>query len=101
MKATWEARAPRDRYQAAIQSEVEWVVLRELMALCADNLASETAREIGTAALIHLARVVESQSRKGDAHSMVAEQEIRKFFERQLMEQPPAPDLAPPGSPIG
>ena len=101
MKASWEARAPRDPYQAAIQSEVEWVVLRELMALCADNLASETAREIGTAALIHLARVVESQSRKGDAHSMVAEQEIRKFFERQLMEQPPAPDLAPPGSPIG
>jgi hypothetical protein len=101
LKASWEATPPRDAYLDAIQLDVEWVVLRGLMALSADNTASELARESGTATLIHLASLLESPALKGDSHAAVARVEIRKFLERQSAEQAETPDPAPPGSPIG
>ena len=101
LKASWQARPPRDAYLEAIQLDVEWVVLRGLMALSADNTASELVRESSTATLIHLASLLESPALKGDSHAAVARYEIRKFLDRQSTEQTETPDQAPPGSPIG
>ena len=101
MDVSWEAGTPRDPYQVAIQSEVQWVVLRGLMRLSADQAAGEMIRESGSATLVHLAASLEKKSRKGDAHAAAVALEIHKFFERQVTEQPASPDLVPPGSPIG
>ena len=101
LKASWEARPPRDAYLEAIQLDVEWVVLRGLMALSADNTASERVRNSAKATLIHLAGLLESPALKGDSNAAVARYEIRKFLERQSEEQADKPDPAPPGSPIG
>ncbi len=101
LEVSWEATAPRDPYLAAIQEEVEWRVLRGLMALSADNTTSDRVRENGVATLVHLSRLLEARARKGDGHAASAEIEIRRFLQRQPAEQTTAPDPAPPGSPIG
>ena len=77
------------------------MVLRGLMALSADNTASERVRNSATGTLIHLAGLLESPALKGDSNAAVARYEIRKFLERQSEEQADKPNPAPPGSPIG
>jgi hypothetical protein len=80
---------------------VEWRVLRGLMALAADESASDTVRASATAALIGLADRLQQGLRKADPLAPAARQEIIRFLDRPLPESTEAPDPAPPGSPIG
>ncbi len=66
LEVSWRADRPRDGYLAAIQSEVEWRVLRGLMALSADSSAGDITRSGATATLISLADDLLSKSRRGN-----------------------------------
>jgi len=101
LEVSWGATTPGDGYLAAIQAEVEWRLLRGLMALSADPSAGDSTRESGTAALISLADKLQSRVRKGDAHASAVRHEILKFLDRQPAAEKAAPDPVPPGSPIG
>lgn len=101
LEVSWNADTPRDSYLEAIQAEVEWRLLRALMALSADQSAGDITRESGTATLISLAARLQSSARKGDAHASAARHEILKFLDRQPADQKAPPDLVPPGAPIG
>ena len=80
---------------------MEWRLLRGLMALSADHSAGDLTRHSGTAALISLADELQSNVRKGDAQASAARHEILNFLDRQPTAEEAAPDLVPPGSPIG
>jgi hypothetical protein len=101
LEVSWSADTPRDSYLEAIQAEVEWRLLRGLMALSADQSAGDLTRQSGTAALISLAVILQSNARKGDVHASAARHEILKFLDRQPAAEEAAPDPVPPGSPIG
>jgi len=101
LEVSWRADTPGDSYLAAIKAEVEWRLLRGLMALSADQSAGDVTRERGTAALISLANDLQSRVRRGDAHASVVRHEILKFLDRQPAAEEAAPDPVPPGSPIG
>jgi hypothetical protein len=101
LEVSWSADTPRDSYLEAIQAEVEWRLLRGLMALSADQSAGDLTRQSGTAALISLADILQSNARKGDVHASAARHEILKFLDRQPAAEEAAPDPVPPGSPIG
>jgi len=100
-KVSWGADTRRDGYLEAIQAEVEWRLLRGLMALSADQSAGDLTRQSGTAALISLADELQSNARKGDTQASAARHEILKFLDRQPAAEEAAPDSVPPGSPIG
>jgi hypothetical protein len=101
LKVTWQADKPGNLYLAMVQTEVEWRLLRGLMALSADRSANDVVRENATASLISLANELNSRSRRGDAHSAAAHHEIIKFLDRPVTEETAAPRSQPPGSPIG
>jgi hypothetical protein len=101
LAVSWGASRPRDGYLAAIKAEVEWRLLRGLMALSEDQSAADITRESGTAALISLADELQSRARKKEAHASAARHEILKFLDRQPSGEKAAPDPVPPGSPIG
>jgi len=101
MAVSWEADSPKNAYLAAIQREVEWRVLRGLMALSAEPSTTDPVRGSGTAALIDLADQLESPARKGDSHARAARHEILNFLDRQPAEPQKESNPVPPGSPIG
>jgi hypothetical protein len=101
LEVSWGADTPGDGYLVAIKAEVEWRVLRGLMALSADQTAGDLTRQSGTAALISLADELQSNARKGDARAKAARHEILKFLDRPADGEMAAPDPVPPGSPIG
>ena len=100
-KVSWGAETPRDGYHEAIMAEVEWRLLRGLMALSADQTTADLTRQSGTAALISLADELQSNARKGDVRAKAARHEILKFLDRPVDSEKAAPDPVPPGSPIG
>ncbi len=101
MDASWQAKSSSDAYLAAIQAEVDWLVLRHLMALASNMEATDSTRALGLSQLILLSRSLEPRSKKGDRQAIAALQEIRLFLARQPAEAAPMPNPAPPGSPIG
>jgi hypothetical protein len=101
LAVSWGADTPRDGYLKAIKDEVEWRLVRGLMALSADQSAGDSTRESGTAALISLADDLQSRSRKGDAHASAVRHEILKYLDQPPAIEKAAPDSVPPGSPIG
>ena len=101
LDASWRANRSRDGYLSAVQDEVDWRVLRGLMALAADPSAGDLVRASGTAALVALADELQPRARRGDEIAVAARHEIRRFLDRQPEDEPDAPDTLPPGSPIG
>jgi hypothetical protein len=101
LAVSWGADTPRDGYLKAIKDEVEWRLVRGLMALSADQSAGDSTRERGTATLISLADDLQSRSRKGDAHASAVRHEILKYLDQPPAIEKAAPDSVPPGSPIG
>ncbi len=101
LEVSWRADRSKDGYLAAIQAEVEWRVLRGLMALSADNSAGDITRSGATATLISLADDLLSKSRKGNQNAAAARHEILKFLERQPVSEDDPASQVPPGSPIG
>lgn len=101
MTVSWQAKAPSDAYLAAIQTEVNWLVLRHLMALASDRSTTDSTRALGLAQVAELESALRSKARKGDPQAIAAIQEIRQFLLRPSDTEPVKPDPAPPGSPIG
>jgi hypothetical protein len=101
LEASLDAPRPKDNYLAAIQAEVAWRVVRGLMALTSDTTATDITRAIGTATLISLANDLQALVRKGDRQATALRHEIRKFLDAEAAGEKPAPEPAPPGSPIG
>ena len=101
MDVSWQARASSDSYLAAIQVEVDWLVLRHLMALASNPESNDSTRALGLSQLVLLSGDLEFRSDNGDRQAIAALREIRLFLERQPSEEAPMPNLAPPGSPIG
>jgi len=95
------APTPRDGYLAAIQAEVDWLVVRALMSLASDKTATDTIRGIGVATLIGLASELQANARKGDRQATALRHEIRKFLDAEAAGEKHAPEPVPPGSPIG
>jgi hypothetical protein len=98
---SWKAKPAADSYQAAIQNEVKWLVLRHLMALAGPGTPSDSTRALGLAQLITLADDLQSQARRGNPQAAAAVQEINAFLEGKTAGLPELPPPAPPGSPIG
>ncbi len=101
MSVSWKGKTASNPYLAAIQTEVNWLVLRHLMALAGSANAMDSTRALGLAQLISLADDLESQSRRGSPQATAAVQEIRAFLLGKTGELPEMPRPAPPGSPIG
>jgi hypothetical protein len=101
LDSSWAAGEERDPYLESIRVEVEWLVLRGLMALSVNSAAGDPIRANATAALIELEDDLSARSRKNDANAQAARREIIRFLENPPAESPARPDSAPPGSPIG
>lgn len=101
LKASWSDKAPADPYLAAIQYEVNWLVLRGLMNLAADGTATDTVRAVATGALAKLSTRLGGKSYRDDAQARTARIEIQRFLNRDLPAGQEVPVKAPPGSPIG
>jgi len=101
MSSSWQAKTASDAQLAAIQNEVNWLVLRHLMALATDGSTIDSTRALGMAQIIELQEMLGSKARRGDPQASAAVQEIKLFLERQPAEPIKLPNPAPPGSPIG
>ncbi len=101
MTVSWLAKPSSDPYQSAIQTEVNWLVLRHLMALASDSSTIDSTRALGLAQLVSLEDTLRSKAKKGDLQAIAAMQEIRAFLERKDSDPAMRNDPAPPGSPIG
>jgi len=101
MAASWQARMPSGGYQAAIQTEVNWLVLRHLMALATDSSTIDSTRALGLAQVLELGEVLQSRARKEDVQAHAAAQEIRMFLQGKAAGPVKLPNPTPPGSPIG
>jgi hypothetical protein len=101
MAISWQAKTSSDAYLAAIHSEVNWLVLRHLMALATDSSSIDSTRALGLAQIIELEDTLRTRAKRGDQQAIAALQEIRVFLDRSNSEPAKAPDPAPPGSPIG
>ena len=91
-------RAPRAARAAAIQREIQHVVVGRLLMAAADKGAAESVRAEATAAL----RRLERRLRGRDAHQSYLRARIERYLQRpaEPIEAPPVPRI-PPGSPIG
>jgi hypothetical protein len=96
-----DAPQPRNPYFAAVLAEVQWRVIRGLMALSSNSTAGDVIRGEGTATLISIADDLQSRARKGDRQASALRHEIRKFLDAQASGETFAPEPVPPGSPIG
>jgi len=101
MGVSWQAKTDSDTYLAAIRTEVNWLVLRHLMALSANADATDSTRALGLSQLVLLSKALEPAAKKGDRQSIAALHEIQLFLARQTAEPAPMKNPAPPGSPIG
>lgn len=101
LDASWLASRDDDSYRRAIQDEVNWIVLRRLMAIGNDASASDTIRARATARLMALADQLGARAFRDDENASVARQRIRRFLDSQEPAPPEAPNAVPPGSPIG
>lgn len=101
VSVSWLAKASSDDYLAAIQTEVNWLLLGHLMALASDSNTIDSTRALGLAQLIELEDELNGKARKGDPQAIAAVQEIRQFLARQSAAPVKSTDPAPPGSPIG
>jgi hypothetical protein len=101
LDVSWNAKPPRDAYFEAIQAEVEWRLLRGLMAMSSNQSAGDIIRASATATLISLAGELQLRARKGDAHASASRHEILKFLDQQPADEQATPSTVPPGSPIG
>jgi hypothetical protein len=101
LDVSWLAGREDGSYQRAIQAEVNWIVLRRLMALGNDPSASETVRAKATASLMALSDRLGTRDFRKDEDARVARQLIRRFLDLQEPARPEAPSAVPPGPPIG
>jgi len=101
LAASWQARMPADDYQAAIQTELNWLVLRHLMALATDGTTIDSTRALALSQIIVLGDSLQSKARKGDSQARAAVEEIRQFLQGQASEPVKLPNRTPPGAPIG
>jgi len=101
LAASWYARPPTDHYLSAVRNEVDWRVLRGMLALAADTEAADSVRGTVTAALVRLADRLGKRPHRDDAGAEAARTEISRFLERPLVPSAPTRGPVPPGSPIG
>jgi hypothetical protein len=101
LKVSLDAERPKDSYLQAIQMEVQWRLVRGLMALSSDPSAGDATRGLGTAALIGIAGDLLPATRKGKVQANAMRHEIRKFLDAQSAGEKSVKEPVPPGSPIG
>lgn len=105
ISATWKAE-PEPGYRGEIQRVVDGVVLYHLMALAANDKATEQARAVAYLKLDELKdwlgrRVKDTKDEGRRAHYLFADARIRAFERAPAKPTLPAPPPAPPGQPIG
>jgi hypothetical protein len=105
LETTWKA-PHGSGYSAAIQRQVDGVVLYRLMELAADESASEQVRAIAYFKLNQLLEWLKAQSKKTNieeqlAHQMLAISQIERFQKDPGKIPVTKPEAPPAGAPIG
>ena len=103
VSATWGAEAPADGDEKAVQQTVRQVALDALLEAASDPEQTELVRAELAAQVGRLADLLEERVTDGSPSAAAsALDRIRRWEERPLEDDPPAPvPELPPGSPIG
>jgi hypothetical protein len=101
VQATFDQAAAQDSFEAAVQQEVDWVVLRRLEDLAKDAGTREEVRAIVSSKLRGLLSRLDRSANRPTPHSTAAAEEIRRFLNRpHVPAAGPRKLTTPPGSPI-
>ena len=101
LEVTWQEATVEEAHKAAVQREVDWVVLRRLEDLARNESTSDEVRAIASSKLRNLQVWIGGSTSRPAAHREAAGAAIERFLNRpHLPAKRPSALTAPPGSPI-